>query len=147
MFSPLEVEIKPSPMLWWLQLLSHLGFVVLLVQSVFPAPVILCLIVVTGLSLVIGYRQRTAGVQGLRWDADLQSVALLEPGQGWVAAESLESILAWRWLLVLRIRAGGRHRRLVLLPDSVTGAAFRRLSVIARLAPMKLNAPDQATHN
>jgi hypothetical protein len=146
-FSPLEVEIKPSRMLWWLQLLSHLGVVVLLVQSVLPAFVIACLIAVTGISLATSYRQRSAGVKALRWDADLQSVALLEPGQGWTAAESLESILAWRWLLVLRIQAGGRHRRLVLLPDSVSNAAFRRLSVIARLAPMKLNAPDQATHN
>lgn len=137
----------PSRMLWWLQLSSHLMLVVLLALSVLPLYLILCLTGVAGLSLWLSYRQRRGTVQALRWDADLHTVALYEVGQGWVTADALESVLAWRWLLILRIHAGGRRRRLVLLPDSVTADAFRRLSVIARLAPLQLSAPDQATRS
>lgn len=134
-------------MLWWLQLSSHLTLVVLLALSVLPSSLILCLAVVAGLNLWLSYRQRRDAVQALRWDADLHTVALYEAEQGWVTVDTLESVLAWRWLLILRVHAGGRRRRLVLLPDSVTADAFRRLSVIARLAPLQLSAPDQATRS
>jgi hypothetical protein len=134
-------------MLWWLQVLSHLVVVALLVFSILPLYAVAFLVALAGLSLWLGHRQRRSAVQALRWDADLHSVALYVPGEGWLSARALESILVWRWLLVLRIHAGGRHRRLVLLPDSVTSTAFRRLSVIARYAPLQLSEPDQATHN
>nr|WP_067289492.1 protein YgfX [Marinobacterium profundum] len=147
MFSPLEVTLKPSRRLWWLQLSSHLALVVLLVISVLPFYLILCLIGVAGLNLWLSYRQRRGAIRALRWDADLHTVAIYEAGQGWVSADALESVLAWRWLLILRIQAGGRRRRLVLLPDSMTRDAFRRLSVVAKLAPLQLSAPDQATRS
>ncbi len=147
MFSPLEVAIKPSRILGWLQILSHLLVVVLLVQSVLPLYAVSSLIVLAGLSLWFGFRQRSNAVRALRWDADIPSIALYVPEEGWVSAQVLESVLVWRWLLVLRVHAAGRRWRLVLLPDSVTRGAFRRLSVIARLAPMQLSEPDQATRN
>ncbi len=147
MFSPLEVSFKPSRRLWWLQLSSHLTLVVLLVISVLPLYLILCLAALAGLNLWLSYRQREDAVQALRWDADLHTVALYEAGLGWVTADALESVLVWRWLLIVRIHAGGRRRRLVVLPDSVSADAFRRLSVLARLAPLQLSAPDQATRS
>ncbi|UTW11798.1 protein YgfX [Marinobacterium rhizophilum] len=147
MFSPLEVAIKPSRILWWLQALSHLVVVALLVFSALPLYAVACLVVLAGLSLWLGHRQRRGNVRALRWDADLHSIALYVPEDGWFPASKLESILVWRWLLVLRLHAGGRHRRLILVADSVTPAAFRRLSVIARYAPLQLNEPDQATRN
>lgn len=147
MFSPIEVAIRPSVTLRWIGGLSHLGGAVLVVQSALPILAIAGLLVLGVVSFWAGRRQGTDSIRALRWDADLRSVALYRSGPDWLQVDTLESVLAWPWLLVLRFRRDGQCFRLVLVRDSVSGSAFRRLSVIARLAPLQLNAPDQATHN
>lgn len=147
MFSPIEVAIRPSVTLRWIGGLSHLGVVVLVVQSALPIFAIAGLLVLGVVSFLAGRRPGSDSIRAIRWDADLRSVALYQSGPDWLQVDALESVLVWPWLLVLRFRRDGQCFRLVLVRDSLSESAFRRLSVIARLAPLQLNEPDQATHN
>ncbi|NVK40467.1 MAG: hypothetical protein HWE39_04420 [Oceanospirillaceae bacterium] len=92
-------------------------------------------------------RGRASAVTGLRWDADRRELSFRVPGLGWQPATRIESITLLPWLLVVRLRYARGRRRLLIASDSVSPEAFRRLAVLARLAPVELSEPGRATGN
>ncbi|GGO82465.1 hypothetical protein GCM10011348_23920 [Marinobacterium nitratireducens] len=142
MFSPIEVAIGPSRRLCWLSAAAHLCLLALLGLSSLPPYVLVPALPAVSLHGYCMYRRLAGMAAGLRWDADLRQLAVRERGADWRPVEQVESVAVLPWLLIIRLRQDGRRRRLVIAADSLSAEAFRRLSVVARLAP--ISEPDRA---
>lgn len=141
MFSPIEVSVRPSRGLLGLSAIGHLLLLGLLCFSVTPFYIQLIAPLPLLASALLVIRRLVSGPRGLRWDADRRELAVNWSGTGWRQADDLESLLALPCLLIIRVRLGGARKRLLIAPDSVSPEAFRRLSVLARLAPLALREP------
>lgn len=147
MFSPLQVEIKPSAV-------SRGVFVFLTVLSLIS----ICL---SGLN--VGFKvalsfacvfylyhcwprfialTHSRSVTGLRWLADKKVMAVCLAGDQWFEVETVQQRLSFPLLLGLSVKLRGRQGSgaVVIWRDSVTADQFRKLRVLLRFAPPLLNA-------
>lgn len=144
--TPLQLEIGPSRILATGLLLMHAAALLPLPLLDLPGAVKVALAGAVLLSLawywlrLVSPRNPRA-VRGLRWEAGGECVLQLACG------ERLHARLAPRafvmpWLVILYFR--GRTRPLLLLPDMLPAAAFRRLRVRLRLE-LRQPSREQAT--
>ncbi|MFC6671676.1 protein YgfX [Marinobacterium aestuariivivens] len=98
-------------------------------------------------SAVLAQRAIGSAALMLRWDVDRRTLSVRSGSEPWQPVEQLESTMVLPWCVLMRLRLAHGRIRLVVVPDSVSSAGYRRLSVLARLAPLALNVSDPATRN
>lgn len=147
MFSPFQVEIKPSVISRGVFLLLTVLSLVSIWLSGLSVTLQVVLSLLCGCYVFYGWPRFISlthhrCIIGLRWLADKKVLAVCLVGEGWVEVEAVQQRLSFPLLLGLSVKLRGARRTVavVIWPDSVSADQFRKLRVLLRFAPPPLNA-------
>ncbi|WP_428037048.1 protein YgfX [Amphritea sp.] len=147
MFSPLQIEVKPSAIARGVFLLLTGLSLFSLWFSGLSVPLQLSLS-----GVCIGYLcfcwprlitlTDARSVTGLRWLVERKAVALCLGEGDWIEVEEIQQRMSYPLLLGLKLKLQGQRRPVSLLiwRDSVSTDHFRKLRVLLRFAPPPVSA-------
>jgi len=146
-FSPLQIEVKPSVFARGVfLLLTGLSLVSLWLSGLSVIfKVFLSIVCISYLffcwSRFITLRH-SRSVTGLRWLAGRKAVVVCLSNGDWIEVEAIQQRLNFPLLLGLKLKLKGQRRSvsLVIWRDSVTADHFRKLRVFLRFAPPPVSA-------
>lgn len=130
---PITIRLRRSFVLGAGLAITQLLAVIALVLPLWPTPAKVLLLSGLAVSAALCWRSWSPEINRLCLFGDGRLECGLACGEeGLVEATLLPGATVHPWLTVVRLQLGGRRRVLVLLPDSMKAADFRRLRVWLR---------------